>query len=501
MSASERETILDSAKYLRNVRPIDPEELAEYVEGGTHPAVVRQVLREHLVELRLREREDGTFVPAPEEPITPAFDGVESVPREHLDRLEGLLVERFGPDWADGEAGDALRGEIRKLKERYYRQHPVEYDYEAALGYALYHLPAYYAAIQYLLDELASAGLLSSPIRVLDVGAGVGGPALGLLDYVGGAGEVLAEYHAIEPSAAADVLEALLEGAGPTVDTTIHRTSAEAFEPDGEYDLLLFANVLIELSDPVEVLRRYLPHLAADGSLVALSPADKNTSINLREVERAVVDGVGNDDGRAADEGGDEDQAYTAYAPELRLWPGEAPTDRGWSFDRKPDLTVPELQRRLDEGRRARSDSGNANAESVTNERDPATGEFVNRDVQYSYSIVRTDGRRRVDIEPSPERFAKLADTESHVGERVDCVAVKLSHSLSEGNPLFRMGDGSQSTDHYAVLTRETSLNRALLDAGYGDVLVLEGVLALWNADEEAYNLVVDEETVVDRVG
>jgi 2-polyprenyl-3-methyl-5-hydroxy-6-metoxy-1,4-benzoquinol methylase len=487
-----RETVLDSAKYLRNVRPIDPEELAEYVEGGAHPAVVRQVLREHVVELRLREREDGTFVPAPEEPIEPAFDGVEAVPEEHLDRLEALLTERFGSDWADGEAGNELRGEIRRLKERYYRQHPVEYDYEAALGYALYHLPAYYAAIQYPLDELASVGLLTSPIRVLDVGAGVGGPALGLLDYLDGA---LVEYHAVEPSAAADVLETLL-APGPTVETTIHRTTAEAFEPEGEYDLLVFANVLVELSEPVEVLRRYLAHLAPEGSLIALSPADKNTSINLRRVERAVVDGRPvNGEG----EGGNESERdeYTAYAPELRLWPGELPTDRGWSFDRKPDVEVPELQRRLDEGRRAVRDDGRSNA----GERDPATGEFVNRDVQYSYSIVRKDGRRRVEAEPSPERFAKLADTESHVGDRIDCVAVKLSHSLSEGNPLFRVGDGSQSVDHYAVLTRETSLNRALLEADYGAVLALEGVLALWNDDEKAYNLVVDEETVVDRIG
>ncbi len=481
MNEEGREAILDSAKYLRNVRPIDPEELSDYVEGGAHPAVVRQVLREHVVDLRLREREDGTFVPAPEEPIEPAFDGVSAVPDRHLDRLEGLLVERFGPDWAEGEAGDALRGEIRRLKERYYRQHPVEYDHEAALGYALYHLPAYYAAIQYPLDELGSAGLLSSPIRVLDVGAGVGGPALGLLDYLEGA---LVEYHAVEPSAAADVLEALLPD-GQRVQTTIHRTTAEAFEPEGEYDLVVFANVLIELSEPVSVLRRYLAHLAPDGSLIALSPADRNTSIHLREVERAVVDGEG------AGEGNSNDDRYTAYAPELRLWPGEVPTDRGWSFDRKSDLDVPELQRRLDEGRRVRSE-----------ERDPATGEFVNRDVQYSYSILQRDGRRRIEVEPSPERFATFADTESHVGDRIDCVAVKLSRSLSEGgNPLFRVGDGSQSVDHYAVLTRETALNRALLDADYGDVLVFEGVLALWNADEGAYNLVVDEETVIDRVG
>ncbi len=85
--------------------------------------------------------------------------------------------------------------------------------------------------------------------------------------------------------------------------------------------------------------------------------------------------------------------------------------------------------------------------------------------------------------------------------ERVDAVAVKLSHDLSDdGNPLFLVGDGSQRVDHYAVLTRETGLNDGLLTADYGDGLAFERVLVLWNDDEAAYNLVVDDETTVDVV-
>ncbi|KYH27212.1 methyltransferase domain protein [Halalkalicoccus paucihalophilus] len=468
-----RQSILDVAKYLRNVRPIDPEEVVEYVEGGAHPAVVRQTLRENALSLGLVEREDGTFVPASEGPLSPDFDGVREVPERYLSRLEDLLVERFGPDWSDGESGAALREEIRRLKEQYYRQHPVEYSSEAALGYAIYHLPDYYAATGYALDELGSRNLLPSRLRVLDVGAGVGGPALGLADY---AEDALVEYHAVEPSAAADVLEELLAETPRNFHPTVHRSTAEAFEPELEYDLVLFANVLIELSDPVAVLKRYLAHLSPDGSLLALSPADKNTATGLREVEHEVVSGG----------------EYTVFAPTLRLWPGREPTDHCWSFDCKPDLDVPPLQRRLDEGRRAEDERG---------ERDAATGEFVNRDIQYAYSVLRRDRRTRLDASASPERFAPFAESEAHVTDRIDCIAVKLSHSLSEGNPLFLLGDGSQSESHYAVLTRETGLNRPLVEADYGDVLVFESVLVLWNDDEDSYNLVVDEECVIDRVG
>ena len=474
MSDDQREAIRANAKYLRHVRPIDPDEIAEYVEGYPHPGVVRRVLREEAFDLGLRERTDGTFVPASEGPIEPTFDGVEAFPEPYAAVLEELLVERHGPEWADGETGDRLRHVIRDLKEEYYRQRPVVYDEDAALGYACYHLPDYYAAIQYVLHELGTAGLLPATLRVLDVGAGVGGPALGLVDYLGD--EALVDYHAVEPSAATTVLESLLAETGPNVHATVHSTTIEAFEPDGEYDLIIAANVLSELDDPVTTLERLLPSLSDDGALVTLAPADKHTSIGLREVERELVDAP---------------SEYDVFSPTLRLWPGESPTDRGWSFDVKPDLAVPAFQRRLDEGRRAGPE-----------ERDPATGEFVNVDVQYSYAIIRRDGVRRVAFDPSPKRFAKLAETERHVTDRINVAAVKLSHSLSEAgaNPVYKVGDGSESIDHYAVLTRETSLNSALRTADYGDVLVLERVLALWNDDEEAYNLVVDDETIVDAI-
>jgi hypothetical protein len=232
--------------------------------------------------------------------------------------------------------------------------------------------------------------------------------------------------------------------------------------------VVVFENVLCELDDAVAVVERYVESLAPDGSLGLVAPADLETSTGLRRVERALVD-------RRAD-------GLTVYSPTVRLWPGHGPADRGWSFDVRPDLEVPGFQRRLDEA-------------------GGGTGEFVNADVQFSHAVLRRDGARRIEFEPDPGRFARFADAEAHVTRRVDCVAVKLSHDLADGdNPLFKVGDGSEQVDHYAVLTKETSLNRDLREAAYGDLLVFESVLVLWNDDEGAYNLVVDGETVVDRV-
>ncbi|WP_435153958.1 small ribosomal subunit Rsm22 family protein [Haladaptatus sp. DFWS20] len=475
MNEDQREQVRSNALYLRDVRPIDPDEIAEYIEGQPHPAVVRQVLREQSLNLGLVERDDGTFEPVSEDPVSPDFPGVESFPEPYGRKLEDLLVGEFGLGWPDGESGDELRGTIRRLKEDYFAQNPVAYDYRVALAYAIYHLPDYYAVAQYVLSELVERGLLSRKLRVLDVGAGVGGPALGLHDFY--PDDSLVEYHAVEPSDAVDVFASMMEETRENFHTTTHRATAEEFSPDSEYDLVLFANVLSEVDDPETIVRKYLDYLADDGAMVAIAPADKNASIGLREVERRVADRT------------------TVYSPTLRLWPDAEPSDRGWSFDVKPDFEIPAFQRRLDESDgRDESDDGGAD--------ERGDGEFVNVDVQYSHVILRTDRTRRREFTAERSRSAKMAEMERHVTERVNLVAVKLSHSLSDGgrNEVFKVGDGSEEVSHFAVLTKETALNRALREAEYGGLLSFEEVLVLWNEDENAYNLVVDEKTVVDRL-
>ena len=482
MNDEQRESIRDNAKYLRQVRPIDPEEIHEYVAGQPHPAAVRQVLREEATTLGLLEREDGRFEPVEAGPVELTFHGVEALPEAITRRIEDELVEQYGPGWPDGESGDELRHLIRDFKRRYLRGEPVTYDAPTALGYAIYHLAPYFAAVQYVLADLATDGRLPRDLRVLDVGAGVGGPALGVDALL--PEDALVEYHAVEPSDAADLLASLLEGTGRNVHPTVHRERIEAFDPEGSYDLILCANVLSELQEPVAVLGDLLDTLADDGSIVALAPADRNTAIGLRRIEREI----------------EAKRDVTVYAPTVRLWPGERPGTDSWSFDRKPSLAVPAFQHRLDEGNPG-EDSPEHPAGDEAPDRHPGDGEFVNVDVQYAYSVLRTDGARANAFRPDPDRTAKMAQMQRHVTERIDCAGVKLSPNLADGgNPLFLVGDGSQRDDHFAVLTEPSALNRGLETAEYGNALRFENVLVLWNDDEGAYNLVVDGETVVDRI-
>jgi SAM-dependent methyltransferase len=484
----DRDAVRNNANYLRNVRPIDPEEIAEYIEGTPHPAVVREALREEAFDLRLREREDGSFEPVAESPVPDPGWAPDRLPDDYSFALEDLLVGEFGANWHRGESGEELREVVRRLKTDYLFENDVEYDRVAALGYAIYHLPAYYATIGYVLDDLVENGLLDRTLRVLDVGAGVGGPALGLHDYL--PDDAVVEYHAVEPSAATGVLDRMLDETGRNFRTTIHEETAEAFfgldaaakstdsagestEPAADpFDIVVFGNVLSELVDPVAVVEAALDRLAVDGSVVAFAPADRNTAMGLREIERAVVTPT---------------SGVETYSPTLRLWPDATPSDGGWSFDVADDLAVPPFQRRLDE----------AAARGSSDE----PGEFINVDVQFAYAILRPDGKRRVDVTATDGRCARMADSEDHVTDRINLLAVKLSHDLSAGdNALYRVGDGSQTVDHYLVCTRETMLNRDLRVADYGAVVFVENGLVLWNDDEGAYNVVVDDETVIDLV-
>ncbi len=463
--SDQRQAIRENAQYLRNVRPIDPEEIHEYVEGQPHPGVVRTTLRELAPELDLVEREDGTFVPAPDGPVEIDFDGVEAFPERYARALEDMLVETFGPGWPEGTSGDRLRERLVSLKDAYFDQRSVEYDELTALAYAIYHLPNTYAATQYVLADLAREGRIPSRLRVLDVGAGTGGPAIGLAELL--PDETLVEYHAVEPSANADVLERLLSETGRNVHATIHRERAESFDPDGTFDLIVFANVLNELAEPATVLDKYRAALTPNGSVVAIEPADRNTATGLRRIERTVED------------------EYTIYAPTCRLWPGRTPGSDCWSFDRKPDLSVPPFQQRLESAAGDRFESG----------------AFENVDVQYAVSILRTDGAERIEYTPDRSRVIPLGEVESVVTDRVDLVAIKLSHDLADGgNPLFLVGDGSENEDVFAVLVDDSALTRPLAAAPYGALLDFQNVLVLWNGDEEAYNIVVDDETVVDAV-
>lgn len=452
--------ILDAARYLRSVRPIDPVELVDYTTEPAAPEAITAILRDHALELELVERDDGTFVPVSEDPIPDGDIVLDRLPTD----LEHLINHRLGggvDSWAGTPAGDELRDRIRDLKSRYLDGGRIAYDRRDADAYLAYHFPRSYAATRYTLAEIVQAGLLPRSLRVVDVGAGVGAHLAAVDD--GTPTDALIDYIAIEPSPLADHFEAVAESSiGRNTHVTLHRQGIEDVDIGEPVDLAILGNVLSELDTPDSVASRILDAVAADGTWLAIAPADRRTSLQLRTVERAL-----------------EDEA-AVFSPTIRLWPHRRPTDDCWSFVDHPSLAVPRFQERL------------------ASAADTDAGAYVNASIRFSYSIMRPDGTRRFDVTATEAEVLPLERTPDAIGERVDAMVVKLSGDLADGTtPVYRVGDGSQTEPCFAVHVAPTVLNEALDSAPYGAVLRMERALVLWNDDEHAINLVVDDEATV----
>ena len=164
-----------------------------------------------------------------------------------------------------------------------------------------------------------------------------------------------------------------MEEKGSNIHLNIHRDTAEKFEPSGIYDIILFANVISELENPISVVNKYSKFVSETGAMILVAPADKNTEIELREVERAIS------------------SKMNIYAPAIRLWPDRIPCSECWSFEVMPDIEIPSFQGKIDQGVQRK-------------------GEFLNIDVQVAYSILRWDSQTLFRHPGDISRCVKLSD-------------------------------------------------------------------------------------------
>jgi SAM-dependent methyltransferase len=454
----------DTVRYLQKVRPLDPQELATYVDGDA--ATIEAILRTRAVDWGLIQDDRGRYQPAPSGAVPAGEWAPHTLPSEIEEIGSELLSAYGGRSWARGDSGERLRAAVDALKADYMAGRTVSYTQETLLAYLIYHLPRYYATIGYVLTPLLERSLLRRPIRVAEIGAGTGGPMVGIGDRLGP--KSLIEYHAVEPSPAIDVLEEMTAATSPNLHPQVHRSRVERWleDPHGPFDLIVCANILGELHDPAGVMRRLLGCLHDDGALVLVEPGDREQSVRLRTVERQLT----------AD--------ARVFAPEPRLWAGHQPSDSGWGFDVGVQLEPPSWQRQL---------------QAAAPE--PSAGTYLNPHVQFSYSILRPDGQIRFDPPFDRQRVTPLSETPGKITDRINVVGTKLSHDLSsmpESNGVFRIGDGSQAEDHFIIKTVSGELVDAIDWVPYGSVCRFEGVLALWNDAEGAVNLVVDHASVVE---
>ncbi len=354
-----------------------------------------------------------------------------------------------------------------------------------ALGYADLPPPGLLRRATYVLADLAADGLLPSQLRVLDVGAGVGGPAVALRDLL--PDDALLDYHAVEPSAAADVLEHLLEDAA--------RTSAGRFTGHSPRSSTrrrrLSATTAVvgpETGTAVATTHRrgIRPHPLRQRPQRTRRRGGDPLPVRRGARRRRDVAGAGPrrpEHGHTAPNcrarGGRRRPGDGVWADRATL-ASPSPNSESWSFDRKPD---------------SRCQPRNSASTTL-----PAGQASSHTDVQFVFPPA--DRRRAVPMYTGPghpRADGRRRELRHRPGERSGCEtqprprraggrksAVSAGRRESAGRPLRRAHRGVDA-------------ERGPPDADYGDLLSFENALVLWNDDEEAYNVVVDGETVIDR--
>ena len=295
--------------------------------------------------------------------------GTHALPAELL----ATLRERGGsPD------RDAIEG-VRRLSALFTTGRDKRFaDYLADLSlrraYLLYFLPVNYAKVAGLLQELPA--LPAHPLRILDAGSGPGTASLAVLDHLtrlGQAGHYGSEVIAVDRSR-----DALQEAEALWVSVTkerpdkslcafravcadAERADARAPWKQGPFDLIILANSLNELfcsaADPlaerVKCLETLLKALAADGTLMIIEPALRETTRALHQIrDRLVAEGHA-----------------TVYSPCLHELPCPAlAREDDWCHEERP-WTPPVMVQEIDR----------------------AVG-FIKDALKFSYLLLRKDG-------------------------------------------------------------------------------------------------------------
>ena len=211
-----------------------------------------------------------------------------------------------------------MRTAILDKKSQFWKGQPVSYRKAyPVLGYLAYHAPVYLVQFEHILWQIIGQGLAKSHMRILDLGTGPGVVPLAIIDLLGRVGSGTAEIYAVERSEEHfEAYNALVPAAAAVqsdavrverlIREDIRELKAGAL-PD-QIDLMVFSNVLGELRDMnieerADLVTDLADHLAPDGTVVVVEPADLDNATTMRRNVRAV-----------------SDRGFTIYSPYSLIW-------------------------------------------------------------------------------------------------------------------------------------------------------------------------------------
>jgi SAM-dependent methyltransferase len=488
---SDRE-VISAIKYVSRMKPeFKLSEIKDYVKGELTVARLYDIIMPKAFDLGLRlEPLDGDYkvvrmAPAGSLALSregrkaqEAFLSSPHVPEKLEKLIERYVEKKTGKPGDDPAVLEKLRKAIAAQKAGYWKEGPKrKISYEKGydiLGYLAYQFPVYFVQSEHIIYELALDGLLKDRMKVLDAGTGPGTVPLAMADFYGRTGCGEAVVYSVEKydeniEAFMTLVPEYAERSGVKVEKPIKGDILNIKVDDlpDNIDLMIFSNVLNELEADAErraeIVKSMAGKLASDGNIVIVEPADK---VNSTEMRKLVV--------RLMDKG------MGVYSPCSFIWCARCHPESCWTFEEKEDIKPPWLMQKVAEEEPYR---------------------FMNTDIKYSYAILRKDNLSREKYRvPQKAKFARLSKLKAHLNKHINVVAAVMSGDLGDKKDhVFKVCDGTSAKPVYTVmpLFHESPNNELLLKAKYGQVVEIYGVLARYNKEYDAYNLLVTRSTIV----
>jgi hypothetical protein len=398
--------------------------------------------------------------------------------------VEAYLAKKTGKPFDDPVTLERLRRSIVAQKDEYWkapaRRKPAYGKGYSVLAYLAYHFPVYFMQAQYLMRDLAAAGLLKKDLRVLDVGTGPGVVPLAIAGFCSRAGGISADIHSIEQSeehieAFRFLAGALVPETGPVtvrVPVQADLCTVDSKKIPGTIDLLVFSNVINELEGAgcaaqADLVMRYASHVAQDGTILLIEPAEMVTATRLRSISLALVK-----------------KGLAIHSPCSFLYGTRCNPSRCWSFVTQPEIYPTRLMDLLSSG--------------------SEPYRYINTDIKYAYVVLRKDGAVRYGYRiPQGTKAARLSKLHLHTERRINIIAAKMSGDLGNaGTHVYKLCDGTAVKPVYAVLPayNMSRSNGDLIRAPYGTILEFRQVTARYNKRHDAYNMLIGKDTAIRQV-
>lgn len=482
--------ILSLAKYLASSRAeFALSEMNLYLSRKYEEKELYEILKPHFYDLDLVC--DAHFkctklvkqsLPA-DESVIRELEALFKLPRlpAHIEKLVESYIERScGKNWHTGETAREIRENIVKQKEEYWRG-KSQYPKIRIISYLLYHFPVYFCQFQYLLLDLFRSGVLTTKMSILDVGSGPGTITLSTVDFLQ---KLLGIYSKRNIDVKLNIKINAIEQTQENIDCYNELTSsylsnetdntsititepfhapAGAAKPPGDADLIVFSNVLAEMSIP-PVERADVIERIASGSknptIIIIEPADLVNSTALRVTQHALVK-----------------KGFNIFSPCTLIWGIGCGGGNCWSFEEPGNIQVPGFMKKI-----ARTEE---------------SYRYINTDMKFTSVILRKDSLAKHAYR-AKGKFVRLANLKKHIGKRINIVASVMSGNLGDEKTfVFKVCDATTSIPCYAVLLsyHMNDANRSLLEAGYGDIVEIFGALIRENKAFSSYNLLITRNT------